>query len=248
MKTSIGIMAVAFLRLTETVGESGPETAVSDALKRSAPLLLVTDDLDARYPIQTAILIIRPPSDEPQLPVWHRDDWDDATHFSVAAIVVAGRRDTFSTQFLLDKYIAELRGQMASSSTPLFFYDPSLDPVPVDLREILIGLTHDMSPLETLSLPLFIQAAGGEHRAQVVIDSAIKQRGGDEQSALETFAMETRGVLEGATENWSFDSAVDWLRSPNAFLNGARPIDVLVMEGSRTVVDAAYATTWSLFG
>lgn len=175
-------------------------------------------------------------------------EWDHTTRFSVAAIVVAGRRDAVPTRSLLDKYIAELRGQLASSSTPLFFYDPSTDQIPRDLREILIDLTHDMPTLETLSLPLFIQAAGGEQRAQVLINRAIKQRGGDEQSALETFAMETRGVLESATENWSFDSAVDWLRSPNAFLNGARPIDVLIMDGSRPVVDAAYATTWSLFG
>jgi uncharacterized protein (DUF2384 family) len=241
-------MAVAFLRLTEPAGESGPETAASEALKRSAPLLLVTDTIDDHPGIHTAVLIVKPPSDGPQLPIWLSDEWNNRTMFRVAAYVVAGTRDAVPVQSLLDKYVADIREQIGSSAAPLFFYDPSTDEIPNDLRVILTDLTREMTPLETLDLPVFIEAAGGEQRAETLINRAIEARGGDAESALETFALETRGVLEGTTDNWSFDSAVSWLRSPNAFLNGARPIDVLALEGSRSVVDAAYGATWSLFG
>jgi Protein of unknown function (DUF2384) len=240
-------MAVAFLRLTEPAGHPGPETAASEALKRSAPLLLVSDTLDEHLGIHTAILIFRPTWDGPQLPIWQSDEWNNRTQFRVAAYVVARNRDAVPVpQSLLDKYLADIREQIGSTAAPLFFYDPSTDEIPNDLRVILTDLTQEMSTLEIFSLPLFIQAAGGEQRAETLIDRAIKRRGGD--AALENFALETRAVLEGATENWSFDSAVSWLRSPNAFLNGSRPIDVLALEGSRPVVDAAFASTWSLFG
>ena len=242
-------MAVAFLRLTEPAGYSGPETAASEALKRSAPLLLVSDTLDQHWGIDTAILIFKPPSDGRQVPIWMLDEWNNEAQFRVAAYVVAARQDSaVSSQRLVDKALADIRRQIGSVAAPLFYYDPSTDEIPNDLRVILTDLTNEMSTLETLSLPLFIQAAGGEQRAATLIDKAIKQRGGDAESARETFALETRGVLEAVTQNWSFDSAVSWLRSPNSFLNGSRPIDVLTLEGSRSVVDAAYASTWSLFG
>jgi hypothetical protein len=242
------LMAVAFLKLTEPAGQTGPETAAAESLKRGAPLLLVSDSLESFGGIDTAILIMKFPSDGPQLHIWLSDEWDQRRMFRVAAYVVAGRREAMPLQPVLDKYLADIRQQIGSSAAPLFVYDPFSEEIPRDLRTILTDLTQEMTPLETFALPLFIEAAGGEQRVAALIDRALAVRGGDRDSALETFALETRGVLEGATETWSFSSAVSWLRSSNTFLNGARPIDVLALEGSRSVVDAAYAAAWSVFG
>lgn len=240
-------MAVAFLRLTEPVGETGPETAVYEALTRSAPLLLVTDRLDPTRGVDRAIVILKPPSDEPQHPIWQRDDWNTATQFHVVAFVVAGQRNSTASEALLDKYISQIREQIGTVPFPIFFYDPATQEIPDELTQLLTGLAHQMAVTESLSLPLFVQAAGGVDRADFLVDRALARRGGDRVNALEQFAMETRGVLESVTEAWSFEAAVDWLRSPNSYLEGARPIDVLTLEGSRAVVDAAHATAWSLF-
>lgn len=43
---------------------------------------------------------------------------------------------------------------------------------------------------------------------------------------------------------WDGPSAVVWLESPNAYLAGARPIDVLRRQGPGRVLDALDATTW----
>jgi hypothetical protein len=247
-QTTIDAMAVAFLRLTESGGQPGPETAASESLKRSVPLLLVSDTLDPRLGIQTTVLIVKPPSDGPQVPIWLAEEWDLSVTFSVSAYVIAGNRDAVPAESIIDKYIADIREQIGSAAAPLFFYDPSIDAVPEDLLRILTELAHEMTPLETFNLPLFVEAAGGEQQVERLIARALIARGGESDSVLENFALETRGVLEGVTENWSFDPAVSWLRSRNAFLNGARPIDVLVLESSRPVVDAAYGGTWGLFG
>lgn len=241
-------MAVAFLRLTEPAGVDGPETAASEALKRRHPLLLVLDALDHNYDIQSSFLIVEPPSDAPQLPVWLTDEWDAVVQFGVAAIIVAGARDSYGEQALLDKYISELWHQIANSHIPIFYYDPLGNEIPAGLNGLLTDYEENSSTLETLSLPLFLQAAGGELKASMLVDQAVTRRQGDEQTALETFAAEARGVLSGVTEFWSFDAAISWLTSPNALLNGSRPMEVLVLQGSGPVVDASYATQWGLIG
>lgn len=49
-------------------------------------------------------------------------------------------------------------------------------------------------------------------------------------------------VLARALMLWPPDIAVDWLSGTNAFLEGARPIDVLRTRGSRDVIEALDAT------
>lgn len=45
-------------------------------------------------------------------------------------------------------------------------------------------------------------------------------------------------VVARASMLWPTDSVVAWLQGQNAFLEGARPIDVLRARGSRDVIDA----------
>ena len=49
-------------------------------------------------------------------------------------------------------------------------------------------------------------------------------------------------VLARAMMLWPADVAVDWLKGNNAFLEGARPIDVLRTRGSKDVIEALDAT------
>lgn len=54
-------------------------------------------------------------------------------------------------------------------------------------------------------------------------------------------------VLARAMMLWPADVAVDWLRGNNAFLEGARPIDVLRTRGSKDVIEALDATLAGAF-
>jgi uncharacterized protein (DUF2384 family) len=45
-------------------------------------------------------------------------------------------------------------------------------------------------------------------------------------------------VLAQALLLWDADTTVTWIESPNGFLGGARPIDVLAVRGSDEVLDA----------
>ena len=49
-------------------------------------------------------------------------------------------------------------------------------------------------------------------------------------------------VLSRALLLWEPEVAVTWMESPNAFLDHARPIDVLVTRGSSEVIDALDAS------
>lgn len=50
-------------------------------------------------------------------------------------------------------------------------------------------------------------------------------------------------VMTRALMLWPTRVAVDWLTSANAYLEGARPIDVLKVRGSAEVIDALDAAT-----
>ena len=54
-------------------------------------------------------------------------------------------------------------------------------------------------------------------------------------------------VLGRASLVWEPEVVVDWLESPNAFLAGARPIDVLRTHGPADVVAALDATASGAF-
>ncbi|MGC4935093.1 antitoxin Xre/MbcA/ParS toxin-binding domain-containing protein [Gordonia sp. DT30] len=43
---------------------------------------------------------------------------------------------------------------------------------------------------------------------------------------------------------WGPEAAAIWIESPNAFLDGARPVDVLQQDGVARVLDALDAETW----
>jgi uncharacterized protein (DUF2384 family) len=45
-----------------------------------------------------------------------------------------------------------------------------------------------------------------------------------------------------AAQTWAPEVVMDWMTSANGFLEGARPIDVLVQRGAAEVVDALKAT------
>jgi hypothetical protein len=59
---------------------------------------------------------------------------------------------------------------------------------------------------------LFIEAAGGEQRANTLVDTAVERRFSGEESGRENFAVEVRSALKAATEVWSMDSAISWLK------------------------------------
>lgn len=50
--------------------------------------------------------------------------------------------------------------------------------------------------------------------------------------------VDTEEVYARARLIWGGDSARVWMESPNAFLSGARPLDVLATEGAARVVEA----------
>jgi putative toxin-antitoxin system antitoxin component (TIGR02293 family) len=54
-------------------------------------------------------------------------------------------------------------------------------------------------------------------------------------------------VLARALLLWEEPVARDWLESPNGYLNGARPIDVLMTRGSGEVTDALDAAQSGAF-
>ena len=65
-------------------------------------------------------------------------------------------------------------------------------------------------------------------------------RSGQEVPSLDTARRlaDLDHVLTRALLLWEPAVAVTWLESPNGYLDGARPIDVLVTRGSTEVIDA----------
>lgn len=51
-------------------------------------------------------------------------------------------------------------------------------------------------------------------------------------------------ILARARLVWGAAAAATWLESANSFLDGARPIDVLLISGSAPVLEALDAETW----
>ncbi|MFT4398407.1 antitoxin Xre/MbcA/ParS toxin-binding domain-containing protein [Gordonia lacunae] len=56
--------------------------------------------------------------------------------------------------------------------------------------------------------------------------------------------IDLEAILARARLIWGPNAARIWLESPNAFLGGARPLDVLRLEGSAPVLQALDAETW----
>jgi hypothetical protein len=68
-----------------------------------------------------------------------------------------------------------------------------------------------------------------------------KERPGGQTAPL---LIDLEHVLARVRLVWDGPSAVVWLESPNAYLAGARPIDVLRRQGPGRVLEALDATTW----
>lgn len=89
---------------------------------------------------------------------------------------------------------------------------------------------HGASPL--------VQAAGGQEGFRLLVDSAMKNRFNGASGSLPRFNREVRVVTQALRRVWSGEAAVAWLRSPNTYLEGARPMDVFSLHGPDQVMDA----------
>lgn len=89
-----------------------------------------------------------------------------------------------------------------------------------------------------------IQAVGGQTRLAELLEVSRSQPGrwskGEEMPspARERALLDLDHVLARATVWLGADTALTWLNGRNAFLEGARPIDVLRTRGSSEVIDA----------
>ena len=87
-----------------------------------------------------------------------------------------------------------------------------------------------------------------------LLDVSVRQvsrwrRGNGEpgpDAALRLLALDY--VLASVLQLWQEPVAMDWLQSPNAHLDGARPLDVLVVRGPWEVVAAVHAEMAGAFG
>ena len=60
----------------------------------------------------------------------------------------------------------------------------------------------------------------------------------DEPDAQTQFDREVQVAVQALRQIWAGEAAIAWLRSPNTYLQGARPMDVLSLHGPQQVLDA----------
>lgn len=93
-----------------------------------------------------------------------------------------------------------------------------------------------------------IKTVGGVTKLALTLDVAKSQpsrwRTGEEVPSPEVAArmLDLEHVMALAMQAWEPEVANDWLRTPNGFLRGALPLDVLRARGSAEVIDALKAT------
>lgn len=93
-----------------------------------------------------------------------------------------------------------------------------------------------------------IETVGGVRKLARTLGVSESQpsrwRSGDEVPSPEVAAklLDLDHVLALAAQAWDADIVWDWMTSANAFLEGARPVDVLMERGSAEVIDALKAT------
>jgi hypothetical protein len=85
-----------------------------------------------------------------------------------------------------------------------------------------------------LELPLFVDAAGGIPTARTLLRTGVERRANSEDA----FLGEVLDVFKKVLMMWGPDAAASWLRSPNGSLNGARPIQVLALNGPQRVLES----------
>ncbi|MBB3035911.1 hypothetical protein [Hoyosella altamirensis] len=59
-----------------------------------------------------------------------------------------------------------------------------------------------------------------------------------------TLLIDLEHILARARLVWGEPTAIDWFSGHNAYLQGARPIDVLKLRGPAPVLDALHAEMW----
>lgn len=110
------------------------------------------------------------------------------------------------------------------------------------------ALAHGASATGLAPPQAFLQAAGGPESAARLLGIPAHQLA--ELTGDSLPAQRLRGIIRvvgSAAEIWDERIVATWLRSPNGFLNGSRPIDVLVLEGPVEVLGALDATAGGTF-
>jgi len=94
----------------------------------------------------------------------------------------------------------------------------------------------------------FLEAVGGPDGVAQLIGVATLELGRvAEDSAVARRLRDVTRVVLAATEIWHEEVVLTWLRSPNGYLGGARPINVIVLEGPSEVLDVLDAAASGAF-
>lgn len=112
-------------------------------------------------------------------------------------------------------------------------------PLPEELHHFLgkMEAVRDLNDL--IALPTYIEAAQGYDAAVAFANRGIARLRGDGDN----FVAEAIAVLGLAHSIWGYEAAIAWLRSSNAFLGGARPIQILALHGPERVVESLDAVS-----
>jgi hypothetical protein len=145
----------------------------------------------------------------------------------------------------LESTVDEFVNEMSRVGIPIIDFNPDNPDTPDDLSRYMEYFAGFMSAEEVTALPLFTVPAGGEARASLLVDAAVRSR--FDGRSREEFAAEALWCLEKVLGVWSYDSAISWLRSANTNLGGARPIEVLALHGPSAVASALEADEWGVF-
>lgn len=93
-----------------------------------------------------------------------------------------------------------------------------------------------------------IETVGGVTKLAKTLGVSASQpsrwKTGEEAPSAEVAAklLDLDHVMAFAVQTWNPVIVMDWMTTANGFLEGARPIDVLVLRGSSEVIDALKAT------
>jgi uncharacterized protein (DUF2384 family) len=104
-------------------------------------------------------------------------------------------------------------------------------------------------PLGGLTVPsIFVQAAGGSFATRKLL--GVYEESSADPTANPAVVKRVEDVIRvvaAASEVWGETMVAVWLRSRNDFLGGARPIDVLLLDGPDEVLTALEATAAGAF-
>lgn len=110
--------------------------------------------------------------------------------------------------------------------------------LPAELVNDVKGRVVEDRDLSGEGTSLLVEAAGGPEGFGRLVTSAMKNRFNEKSGSLPRFTRDIRVVTQALRRVWSREAAIAWLRSPNTYLEGARPMDVLSLQGPNQVVDA----------